>query len=106
MSRSNRSIRRICLLFVAMFAFAIAVPAGASAQNVSPTDDQYESGVLGAAGGGDSGSSTDPVATSGSELPFTGLDVLAIAAIGVGLLGAGFAVRRAARSEGGPDLKA
>jgi hypothetical protein len=106
MTRSSRSIRRICLLFVLVFAFA-AVPAGAYAQNVGATDDQYEDGVFGlAAGGNTGGSGTDPVATSGSQLPFTGLDVVAIAAIGVGLVGAGFAVRRAARPEGGSDLKA
>ncbi len=105
MTRSSRSIRPICLLFVLVFAFA-AVPAGAYAQNVGATDDQYEDGVLGLASGGNAGGSgAEPVSTSGGQLPFTGLDVVAIAAIGVGLVGAGFAVRRAARPEGGTNLR-
>lgn len=106
MHRSNRSIRRICVLLVAVFAFSVAVPGGAFAQEIGPTDEQYRQGVLGLAGEGDPGDpgdSDDPAAAvSGngvSELPFTGLDLALVAAIGVGLLGAGFAVRRAARTE-------
>lgn len=98
MIRSNRSIRRFGALFVAILAFAVVAPTGAFAANVSPTDEQYEQGVLGAASGGtgDSGSI--------SELPFTGLDVAAIALIGVGLVGAGFVIRRASRSADDPGV--
>lgn len=107
MIRPNRSIRRYCALLVALIAFAVLAPAGAFAQDVSPTDEEYGSGVLGVAGSGDSGNNGDefagqPTATASdsgiSELPFTGLDVAAIAAIGLGLVGTGFAVRKAARS--------
>jgi len=97
MIRSNRSIRRFGALFVAILAFAVVAPTGAFAQNVSPTDEQYEQGVVGAASGGDSGGSI-------SELPFTGLDVAAIALIGVGLVGAGFVIRRASRSADDPGV--
>lgn len=100
MIRSNRSVRRLCALAVAMLAFAVTIPAVASAQSIDPTDEQYREGVLGVAAGGGSGDSASDGSSSGSAadgLPFTGLDVVAIAAIGAGLLGAGFAVRRAAR---------
>ncbi len=100
MIRSNHSVRRFCVLVVAMLSFAVAVPAVASAQSVSPSDEQYRDGVLGVAA---NGGPEDPSAKSddsGSELPFTGLDLVAIAAIGVGLVGAGFVVRRAARNDG------
>jgi hypothetical protein len=95
MIRSNRSFRRVCVLLIAMFAVSIAAPAGALAQNIDPTDEQYGNGVVGVAAGGSEGGGSD----SGiSSLPFTGLDVAAIAAIGAGLVGAGLLVRRAART--------
>lgn len=104
MIRSIRSVRSLCIVVIAMFAVAIAAPA-AFAQD--PTDEQYGNGVLGVAAGGDpadgaaagDGGAEDASASAGiSELPFTGLDVAAIAAIGAGLIGAGFVVRRAAHS--------
>lgn len=106
MIRSNRSIHRVGVLLVAMFALAIVAPAGAFAQSIEPTDEEYGNGVVALAAEGDSGDPSntsdpvDPTATSSgiSELPFTGLDVAAIAAIGAGLVGAGFMVRRASRS--------
>jgi hypothetical protein len=95
MIRSNRSVRRFCALVVAMLALSIAVPAGAFAQNISASDDEYTPGVLGVAASGGPG---EPQSSSEiSSLPFTGLDVVAIAAIGAGLVGAGFVVRRASR---------
>ena len=93
MIRSNRSFRRMCVLLIAMLAVAIAAPAGALAQNIDPTDEQYGNGVVGVAAGGSEGGDSGI-----SSLPFTGLDVAAIAAIGAGLVGAGLLVRRAART--------
>jgi hypothetical protein len=98
--RSFRTLRHTCALLVAMLAVAVAMPAVAGAQNVSPTDEEYGNGVLGVAASGDPSDPADPV-SSGSEissLPFTGLDVAAIAAIGIGLVAAGFVVRRAAHT--------
>lgn len=111
MTRSIRSVRSLCVILIAMFAVAITAPA-AIAQSIDPTDEEYGNGVLGVAAGGDSDDAAaetaeTAVAAAGddasasasiSELPFTGLDVAAIAAIGAGLIGAGFVVRRAARS--------
>jgi hypothetical protein len=109
MIRSNRSVRRFCVLLVAMLGFVLAAPAASFAQNINPTDEEYGNGVLGISAGGNSGNegtsfsgssgggSPAPSSDSGiSSLPFTGLDVAAIAAIGLGLVGAGLVVRRAA----------
>lgn len=100
--RSFQSVRRLCVLLVAMLSLAVVLPAGAFAQNVSPTDEEYGNGVLGVAAGGDPADPAEGTgSSSGSEissLPFTGLDVAAIAAIGVGLVAAGFVVRRASRA--------
>jgi hypothetical protein len=84
MIRSTRSIRRILTLVVALFALTALAPAMASAQSITPTDEEYTPVVT--SGGG------------GSELPFTGLDAVALAAIGVGIVGAGLVVRRASRA--------
>ena len=84
-----------------MFALAIVAPAGALAQSINPTDEEYRQGVLGVAASGGPG---DPSTETISELPFTGLDVAAIAAIGAGLVGAGFVVRRAAKTADDPRL--
>ena len=91
---------------VAMLGIALAAPAASMAQNINPPDEQYGNGVLGIAAGGNdggtegfsSGGSSGGSSSGGgiSSLPFTGLDVAAIAAIGLGLVGAGFVVRRAA----------
>jgi hypothetical protein len=103
MIRSNRTVRRFCTLLVAMFALAIVAPAGALAQSINPTDEEYRQGVLGVAASGGPGD-PNPSGETISELPFTGLDVAAIAAIGAGLVGAGFVVRRAAKTADDPRL--
>ena len=88
--QSNRSIRvkrRLATVLVAVIAFAsVGAPAGAFAQSASPTEVQYNPG------------GPPPTPPTTSSLPFTGLDVAAIAAVGIGLVGAGFAVRKAART--------
>lgn len=90
-----------------MLGLVLVAPAVSTAQNVSPTDEEYGNGVVGISSGGSEGDTagTTFTGTSGGSsggdigsLPFTGLDVAAIAAIGVGLVGAGFVVRRAART--------
>lgn len=103
--RSNRVKSRAVAATALAVALAFGVPAGAAAQNITPgdtnpTDEQYDDGVLGFSAAGDPQDPADPAPVSGGdvdELPFTGLDVAAIAAIGIGLAGGGFAIRRAAR---------
>jgi hypothetical protein len=85
-------------LLMAITIVILAIPAVAAGQAIQPTDEQYGEGpnepVNGqAGGGGGGGGSSDGGGIS--ELPFTGLDLVAIAAIGIGLLGAGLVIRRA-----------
>lgn len=96
--RSHRSNRVFGLVTLAFTAALLAIPAGAAAQSVSPTQEQYEDGVLGIAAQGNPPNSVG--GSSIGELPFTGLDLVALLAIGVGLLGAGFVIRRTAAGHG------
>jgi hypothetical protein len=84
-----RKVTSVLVCVVVVLAFA----APAFAQNA--TQDAYN-GLAGAeqGGGGTSGTVTD---TGGGSLPFTGLQLALVVGAGVGLLGAGVAVRRASR---------
>ncbi len=96
--RSNHAVHTISAA-AASLALMIMLPAVAFAQQVSPQSDQYERGVVAAA------SFDDPSASAGSSgdtLPFTGLDLIAVIAIGVGLLGVGLLIRHLARTETDP----
>jgi hypothetical protein len=101
--RANRSSRRPLgvLLVAAVAVMALALPTSALAQD--PTDTEYDPAVqlevaASNAGGSDGGGDNAPPASRASSLPFTGLDLAAFAAIGVGLVGAGFVIRRAAKT--------
>ena len=100
-NRSNRVRRGAAATALAVIAVGVGGPASAAAQQVTPTGEQYDNGVLAVSGGGSGGDPASAVDSSSGqlgELPFTGLDVAAIAAVGIGLVGAGFAVRRVSRS--------
>lgn len=100
-NRSNRMSRSVAVVVLAVVAIAVGgAPAAAIAQQVSPTQEQYENGVLGVSAGGGTGGSETATDPGSGELPFTGLDLVAIVAIGVGLVGAGLAVRKVSRSHG------
>jgi hypothetical protein len=83
---------------------ALALPALAAAQNVGPTDDQYQDtreaiAQLTANSGGDP---ADPSGTADSQigsLPFSGLDVLGLFAIAVVVAGSGLLLQRAVRKQ-------
>jgi hypothetical protein len=101
--RANRSGRPLTwsLAAVAVIAvMALAGPASALAQQVSPgpTDVEYDTPVLNLETGGNASSDANATA-SASTLPFTGLDLAAFAAIGVGLLAAGFVIRRVTKPQ-------
>ena len=67
-------------------------PQGQIEQDVQ--GDQGGSGVAPGAGGGSGGNTAPAAETSGSGLPFTGLDVALLAGAGALLLGAGVGMRR------------
>jgi hypothetical protein len=86
----EKAYRRVMRRFSALLAIAslaalliVAAPAGAatSAEQGYSTSARVEQTV-------------DPKSTNNSKLPFTGLDVLAIVAVGGALLAVGFGVRK------------
>ncbi len=88
------------LLVVAIFA-SILVPAFAGAQQVSPTTDQYGDSLTQVSAGGNN---TPPSTDSGlggnvGPLPFTGFDVIAMAAVALAVTGLGLALQRAVSRE-------
>jgi len=87
--------RYIALLAVVV---ALAVPSVALGQPGSTCQsyNQQLCSSVNRGGPGDAPSAGD-AASTGSTLPFTGLDVALLAAGGGALMGAGFAVRRVAR---------
>lgn len=106
-AHSLRLRRGVAVLLATLLA-AVALPAFASAQQVGPTDAQYDDSLTQVGSGvtadpGDPGDPRDPSDPSGrvvDPLPFTGLDVGILALIAATIGGAGFALRRAARSIG------
>ena len=89
---------------VALLIAALAAP-GAMAQSLTATEDQYGDEVTKveqAVGSGDTpvtastGESPGASTSSGSSLPFTGMDMGIVLAVAFALLASGFAIRRAA----------
>lgn len=95
---ASRVRARVVLAVLTIGSLAIALsPATAAAQQV--TDAQYNSTLqLLQGGGGTPPSPTTP--SSGSGLPFTGLDVVALFAVGAALALAGIVLWRRSRTTG------
>ncbi|MGH2714358.1 MAG: hypothetical protein ACRDM7_10830 [Thermoleophilaceae bacterium] len=89
---------RFSVTIVALVSCLVLAIAG-SALAQSPTEDAYDNVAAVEEITGDSGGGGGPAQTSGGgggALPFTGVELGLIALVGVGLLGVGVAVRRAA----------
>jgi hypothetical protein len=105
-SRAKRTGRRLqatfalAILSLALFALPGQAFAGQSCKN--PTDCQYASPVqsiqagLGSGGGGKPANKVAVPASTGPSLPFTGLDVAALAVVALALTGTGVVLRRLA----------
>jgi hypothetical protein len=85
-------MRKITMLLACAVAILALAVAPAFAQNA--TENTYE-GLAGAQQGG--GDGAVQASDSGGSLPFTGLQLVLVAGAGAGLLGAGYAVRRASQ---------
>lgn len=96
-NRSRRSVRWSLVAAAVIAVMAFAGPASALAQQVSPTGAEYDTPVLSLETGGDP--TTQTQADSASTLPFTGLDLTAFVAIGIGLLATGFVIRRVTKPQ-------
>lgn len=87
------------LLIVAIFA-ALLVPAFAGAQQVDPTASQYSDALTQVSTGGNQPPSTDTgLGGNVGPLPFTGFDVIAMAAVALAVTGLGLALQRAVSRE-------
>jgi hypothetical protein len=105
------------LLVVAIFA-ALLVPAFAGAETTSPSSDQYSGHLSQVTPGGDDGppppgppphNTPPPSSTTGlggnvGPLPFTGFDVIAMAAVALAVTGLGLALQRAVSRDTGDEL--
>jgi hypothetical protein len=92
------------LLVVAILA-SLLVPALAGAQQVNPTTDQYGDQLTQVSAGGQPPS--DPGTGLGGNvgpLPFTGFDVIAMAAVALAVTGLGLALQRAVSREPSDEL--
>jgi hypothetical protein len=98
---SNRRVRRALVTLVTVLVAMFAISASASAQQVSPTDSQYN-GTLPqvASGSNQPGEPSEPSGRVVGSLPFTGLDVALMLAVAALVAGSGLALRRATRSAG------
>ncbi len=96
------------LLVVAIFA-ALLLPAFAGAQQTSPSQNQYGNGLeqISTGGGSDPGASAGGSGGLGGNvgpLPFTGFDVIAMAAVALAVTGLGLALQRAVSRDTGEEI--
>jgi hypothetical protein len=86
----------VCAFALALAPAALASPAtsayGGACSTASGSSSLCDSSSISSAT-----DSTTKASTSGSSLPFTGINVLEVAAMGLVLVGAGFVVRRSRR---------
>jgi len=84
-------------LIVALVA-TLLVPVAAGAQQLTPTDKQYKSQLTQISSGSQPPSGTPTATGLGGKvgpLPFTGFDVIAMAAVALAVTGVGLALQRA-----------
>ncbi len=110
--RITKSLKtKVAGLLVVALCASIAAPALAGAQQVSPTTDQYNNeltqlnqGAQPPSSGGSGGSaSASGLGGNVGPLPFTGFDVIAMAAVALAITGLGLGLQRAvSRRPSGP----
>jgi hypothetical protein len=92
---------RVALFVAATSALLLVGPAAAGAQQVDTTDAQYNSTLQLLQSGGQPPSSPGSSSAPSSGLPFTGLDVVALFAVGAALALAGYLLWRRSRTQTG-----
>ena len=108
--RMNKPLNtKFAVLLILVLCASLAVPAFAAAQGINPTDSQYADqltqvdqgaqppgGSSSGPSGGDSGSgSGSGLGGRVGPLPFTGFDVIAMAAVALAVAGLGLGLQRA-----------
>ena len=93
----SRVGRRLTVALTLASAALVALPAAASAQQISPTDAAYRSSLDLVAQGG--GTQSPSASADSSSLPFTGLDLAMLAVVAAALVLAGLLLRRYRNTE-------
>jgi hypothetical protein len=101
MKTSRRPTGRVALLAIVALAVAFAAPAIANAQTLEPTQGQYDDTLTQISQGANPNNPGGPDEPTGTldenvgPLPFTGFDVIAMAAVALAVAGLGLALQRA-----------
>lgn len=101
--RTGLRMAMVTVAITAAFALPAQAIANTNCSTSDPTASQYcvPTKVISNGGGGASGSVSQAVdGSSGSSLPFTGLDVISLLAIAAALTGAGLVLRHLTASGG------
>jgi hypothetical protein len=103
------SKKKFAGMLVALAITAFALPGVAAAQQIAPTQSQYDDTATqvatGVEPGEPSGPSADGLDSRVGPLPFTGFDVIAMAAVALAVTGLGLALQRAVSREPSDQLK-
>jgi hypothetical protein len=97
----TRITRRLALMVVVALTAAFVAPAFATAQTLEPTEGQYDDTLTQISQGANPGNPGGPDEPTGTldenvgPLPFTGFDVIAMAAVALAVAGLGLALQRA-----------
>jgi hypothetical protein len=93
--KTRNAIRRgLAVAMLSALLVGAVAPATAGAQTTSPTCDQYATNCVNPNHGG-GGSADDGLSGRVGSLPFTGFDVLAMAAVALAVTGLGLVLQRA-----------
>ena len=101
------SKKKFAGMLVALAITAFALPGVAAAQQIEPTQSQYDNSLTQVASGVDepSGPSSDGLDGRVGPLPFTGFDVIAMAAVALAVTGLGLALQRAVSRDPSDQLE-
>jgi hypothetical protein len=91
--------KNIAGILVALLIAAFAVPAVAAAQQVDPTQGQYNDSLTQITQAEKSNDPSTGLDSRVGPLPFTGFDVIAMAAVALAVTGLGLALQRAVSRE-------
>jgi hypothetical protein len=92
-------------ILVALLIVALAVPGVAAAQQVSPTQGQYDDTLTQVTRVDDPNDPSTGLDGRVGPLPFTGFDVIAMAAVALAVTGLGLALQRAVSRDPSDDLR-
>jgi hypothetical protein len=96
--------KKLAGTLVALLIVALAVPGVASAQQVAPTQSQYDDSLTQVTRVDDPNDPSTGLDGRVGPLPFTGFDVIAMAAVALAVTGLGLALQRAVSREPSDQL--